>query len=139
MSDFGLFLFDVGSDILNGITFIEEGDPIWGWTVIGVIFLPITVGYATIAIWLFCFYSHWYQKLSVLLLAPLLAPIAIPLMTIGYIVFVGFVFARKFVQPGYTAPDGNNGQMAGFFKLLEGVLEANIQAILGLLSPQVLC
>ena len=60
-------------------------------------------------------------------------------MTIGYIVFVGFVFARKFVQPGYTAPDGNNGQMAGFFKLLEGVLEANIQAILGLLAPQVLC
>ena len=33
--DFGLFLFDVVSDILNGVNFIKEGNPIWGWGVIG--------------------------------------------------------------------------------------------------------
>ena len=41
--DLGLFLFDVGSDIYNGVNFIDEGNPIWGWTVIGLIFLPMTV------------------------------------------------------------------------------------------------
>ena len=82
--------------------------------------------------------SSWMEKLRILLLAPILAPIAIPLMTVGYIVIVAYVFFRKFVQPEYT-PDGpGNGQMAGRFKLLEGVLEANFQAVLGLFTCLVL-
>ena len=75
--------------------------------------------------------SSWWQKLLVLLLAPILAPIAIPIMTVCYIVFVAYVFARKFVQPGYSDDSGND---AGWFKLFEGVLEANFQAVLGLFT-----
>ena len=75
--------------------------------------------------------SSWKKKLLILLLAPLLAPIAIPLTTVAYIGFVAYVFARKFVQPTYTPDDPFNGQLAGGLKLLEGVLEANIQAALG--------
>ena len=81
--------------------------------------------------------SSWKKKLLILLLALILAPIAIPLMTVGYIVYVAYVFAQKCVQPGYT-PSGQNGQWAGIFKLLEGVLEANFQAMLGLFTCLVL-
>ena len=79
-------------------------------------------------------FSSWLQQLMILLLAPILAPIAIPLMTVCYIVFVAYVFARKFVQPGYTPDDPSNGQFVGMLKLLEGVLEANFQAVLGLFT-----
>ena len=41
--ELGLFLFDVVSDILNGVNFIKEGNPIWGRSVISVTFLPMTV------------------------------------------------------------------------------------------------
>ena len=75
-------------------------------------------------------FSSWLQQLMILLLAP----IAIPLMTVCYIVFVAYVFARKFVQPGYTPDDPSNGQFVGMLKLLEGVLEANFQAVLGLFT-----
>ena len=124
--DLGLFLFDVGSDIYNGVNFMDEGNPIWGWTVIGLIFLPMTVCCAYLTIEPFRYYSSWWQRLLILVLAPLLAPIAIPLLTVGYIVFVAYGNARKVVQPGYY------NEMVGGFKVLEGLLEANFQAILGL-------
>ena len=133
-----MFLFDVVSDILNGVNFIKEGNPIWGWGVISVTFLPMTVLYAVFAISFLLESSSWWQKLLILLLAPILAPIAIPIMTAAYIVHVAYVFARKFVQPGYTPDDDNNGQMAGQLKLVEGVLEANFQAVLGLFISLVL-
>ena len=99
--DLGLFLFDVGSDIYNGVNFMDEGNPIWGFTVIGLIFLPMTVYYAMFTIAFLRDSSSWWQSLLILVLAPLLAPIAIPLATVGYIVFVAYSNARKVVQPGY--------------------------------------
>ena len=71
-------------------------------------------------------FFSWWQRLLILVLAPLLAPIVIPLSTVGYIVFVAYGNARKVVQPGYYE------NMVGTFKLVEGILEANFQAILGL-------
>ena len=70
--------------------------------------------------------SSWCERLLILVLAPLLAPIVIPLSTVVYIVFVAYGNARKVVQPGYY-----NGYV-GSLKLVEGILEANFQAILGL-------
>ena len=125
-SDLGLFLFDVVSDIYNGVNFMDEGNPIWGWTVIGLIFLPMTVFYAWHTFKKLLESSSWWQRLLILVLAPLLAPIVIPLLTVGYIVFVAYGNARKVVQPGYYE------SLVGWFKLLEGILEANFQAILGL-------
>ena len=129
-----MFLFDVVSDILNGVTFIKEGNPIWGWTVIGVTFLPMTVVVTGVAIITLLGSSSWREKLLILLLALILAPIAIPLLTVAYICFVAYVFARKSAQPEYTPDDFENGQLAGMFKLDEGVLEANFQAVLGLFA-----
>ena len=31
----GLFVFDVGSDLINGVNFVKDGDPIWGSVIIG--------------------------------------------------------------------------------------------------------
>lgn len=130
--DFGLFLFDVVSDILNGKTFIDEGQRTWGLTVIGLMFLPMTVVYAWAVIQELQESVSWRQSLLILLLAPIIAPIAIPLLTVFYISFVAFVFAKKCVQPDYKPNDPFNGHMAELLKLLEGVLEANFQAALGL-------
>ena len=124
--DLGLFLFDVGSDIYNGVNFMDEGNPIWGSTVIGLIFLPMTVLYADLTIVGLRKSSSWRKRLLILVLAPLLAPIVIPLLTVGYIVFVAYGNARKVVQPGYY------DKMASELKLFEGILEANFQAILGM-------
>ena len=74
MPDFGLFLFDVVSDILNGVTFIKGGNPIWGWTVIGVIFLPMTVVFTGFAVHNLIGSFSWWKKLLILLLALILAP-----------------------------------------------------------------
>ena len=119
-------MFDVGSDIINGVNFIDEGNPIWGLTVIGLIFLPMTVAYAGGTIRGLRVTSSWRKRLLILVLAPLLAPIAIPLATVGYIVWVAYSNARKVVQPGHY------NVWVGRFKLMEGILEANFQAILGL-------
>ena len=70
--------------------------------------------------------SSWRKRLLILMLAPLLTPIAIPLMTVGYIVWVAYGNARKVVQPGFF------DETVGAFKMVEGILEANFQAILGL-------
>ena len=119
-------MFDVGSDIINGVNFIDEGNLIWGWTVIGLVFLPMAVYYAFLTIKFLRESSSWRKRLLILVLAPLLAPIAIPLATVYYIVFVAYGNARKVVQPGYY------DKMVGDLKLFEGLLEANFQAILGL-------
>ena len=105
---------------------MDEGNPIWGWTVIGLIFLPMTVLYADLTIVGLRKSSSWRKRLLILVLASLLAPIVIPLSTVVYIVFVAYGNARKVVQPRYY------DEWVGNFKLLEGILEANFQAILGL-------
>ena len=86
----------------------------------------MTVYYAMFTIAFLRDSSSWWQSLLILVLAPLLAPIAIPLATVGYIVWVAYSNARKVVQPGYY------DFMVGVFKMFEGILEANFQAILGL-------
>ena len=135
--DLGLFLFDVVSDILNGITFIKEGNPIWGWSVLGVIFLPMTVQCAVVTVADFRRQSagSWHKKLLILLLAPILAVILIPLVTVFYILHVIVFLALKCVRPAITSPLMNSMEATiGMFKLYEGVLEANFQAALGLFS-----
>ena len=53
-------------------------------------------------------------------------------MTVVYIGYVAYVFARKCVHPGYIDDNGgDNISFAGGFKLLEAVTEANLQAVLG--------
>ena len=105
---------------------MDEGNPVWGSTVIGLIFLPMTVLCASATITALRDSSSWCKRLLILVLALLLAPIVIPLMTVGYIVFVAYGNARKVVQPGYY------NYAVGIFKRDEGILEANFQAILGL-------
>ena len=51
--DFGLFVFDVFSDVVNGVNFIEDCNPIWGSVIIGIMFLPITVFLAIMGFGLF--------------------------------------------------------------------------------------
>ena len=124
--DLGLFLFDVGSDIINGVNFIEEENPIWGWTVIGLIFLPMTSVYAFFIIKHLRESSSWCKGLLILVMYMLLAPIAISFLTVGYIVFVASGNARKVVEPGFYDAD------VSYFKMFKGILEANFQALLGL-------
>lgn len=129
--DLGPLLFDVGSDIFNGKTFIDDGNPIWGAVIISVIFIPMTVWYVVFAISEYrAKDSSRRKKLLILLFAPILAVPAIPIMTVCYIVYVLYVLTRKFVQPSYDDDDGDNNTKAGNFLLLEAVGEANLQAVL---------
>jgi len=129
--DFGFFLFDVGSDIYNGITFIDEGNPIWGIIILAVIFIPMTVAYVVIVMNQYRDEdSSQRKKLFILLFAPILAAPAIPLLTVCYIGYVAYVFARKCIQPDFDDKDENNESIAGGLKLAEAVGEANLQAVL---------
>jgi len=131
--DLGLFLYDVFSDIYNGKTFIDDGHPIWGAVILGVIFIPITLFYVSFAIEKYRKEdSSQRKKLLILLFAPILAAPAIPIMTVAYIVYVAYFFARKCFQPGYNddVDDGANISWAGWLKLFEAVGEANLQAVL---------
>ena len=80
--------------------------------------------------------SSQRKKLLILLFAPILAVLAIPILTVCYIVYVAYVFARKCVQPGFNddIDDGDNDSWAGVLKLVEAVGEANPQAVLGLFT-----
>ena len=49
LPDLGLFVFDVGSDLINGVNFVNDGDPVWGSVIIGTTFLPATFLLAMIA------------------------------------------------------------------------------------------
>ena len=125
-------MIDVGSDIYNGITFIDDGNPKWGIIILGVIFIPMTVCYVYLAIEKYREEdSSQRKKLKILLFAPILAAFAIPCLTIVYIIFVGYVFARRCIQPDFDPKDENNDSFAGNFKLFEAVGEANLQAVLG--------
>ena len=131
--DLGLFLFDVGSDIYNGITFIDEGNKIWGIIILGVIFIPMTVFYVATAISI-SRNSSGCKKLLILLFAPILAALAIPIMTVAYLGCVAYVFARRCIQPGFNDKEEDNFSFAGLLKLVEAVCEANLQAVLGWFS-----
>ena len=134
LPDLGLFLFDVASDIFNGIIFVKDYNLASGWAVIGIIFLPMSVVYAFAALFSLINSSSWCKTMLLLLLGLILAPLVVPTMTVAYIAFVASVFARKCLEPGYTPDDFNNGHSAGFLKLLEALFGASFQAVLGL-SP----
>ena len=147
--DLGLFLFDVGSDIYIGNTFIEEGNPVWGTIIIVVMFLPVTLWYIGGAI------SHYRDKrnprkwkIFVVICALIFAPLAIPALTVAYIFYIAIVFAGRCFKLG--SEDLNpTGQLVSSFlgmkfgsdvdfarnlKLTEAVAEANLQAVLGKLT-----
>ena len=127
------------SDVLNGLNLINEGNPIWGGVIIGLIFLPMTVFLGLIAIeTVFDKKRSCCNRVLFLLLLPLLFPLAVALATLAYILFVAYVFARRVVQPGYVSTgllgrnnEGRYGQRADQMKLLEAVFEANLQAVTG--------
>ena len=144
LPDFGLFVFDVFSDVVNGVNFIEDCNPVWGSVIIGIIFFPITAFLAHLG--LMVFYSvSCSQKVLLILLLPLYGPLAIALATPAYIIYVAYVLARRVVQPSYVdrtfehtidsflvSFDGNKyAQGADNLKLFEAILEANLQAITG--------
>ena len=136
-SDFGLFVFDVVSDIVNGVNFIEDCNPIWGSVIIGIIFLPITVYLAWFGFVREFRNGSCLKKVLLILLLPLYGPVAIALATPAYIIYVAYVLARRVVQPSYVDQTfaGNKvnqyAQFADYLKLFEAILEANLQAITG--------
>ena len=89
----------------------------------------------------------WKQVCALkILLLLLLAPVAIPLATPAYVLYVVFVFSKRVKEPSYVSkhldklltklPSGWTGksrfaQPADLLKAFEAVLEANIQAIVG--------
>ena len=124
----GLFLFDIGSDIYNGYSFIKDGNPIWGTVILGVMFLPMTLFYVGLVIYSFQEEdSSRGKKLFILLLAPILAVPGIPALTVWYIGYVAYILARRCVQPSYD----KEKPWAEMFKLFEAAAEANLQAVLG--------
>ena len=109
-----------------------EGNKIWGIIILGVIFIPMTVVYVGYAIREYRDKdSSLWKKLLIIFFAPILAAPAIPIMTVHYIVYVGYVFARRVIQPGFDDKDEDNESVAGMLKLFEAVGEANLQAVLG--------
>ena len=95
----------------------------------------MTLMYFYVAIWEYRTVSSQSKKVLILLFAPILAAPVIPIMTVAYIGYVAYVFARKCVQPGYDHDDiGNDFSFMGMLKLIEAVAEANLQAVLGLFT-----
>ena len=71
--DLGLFVFDVVSDLINGVNFVNGGDPIWGSVIIGATFLPATFLLAIIVVaWFVEEADGCRQRALFLLLLPLL-------------------------------------------------------------------
>ena len=143
-SDLGLFVFDVVSDLINGVNFVNDGDPIWGSVIIGAIFLPATCLLALGAFVWFVEQDDGCERILFALLLPLIGPVAIAVATPAYIVYVVFVFLRKLRDPSYVSNhmdwisnyifwDGYSRlvQPADLLKVFQAVLEANIQGIIG--------
>ena len=143
-SDLGLFVFDVVSDLINGVNFVNDGDPIWGSVIIGAIFLPATCLLALGAFVWFVEQDDGCERILFALLLPLIGPVAIAVATPAYIVYVVFVFLRKLRDPSYVSNHmdwisnyifwddySRIAQPADLLKVFEAVLEANIQGIIG--------
>ena len=102
--DFGLFVFDVGSDVVNGLNLIEDCNPIWGSVIIGTMFLPITIFLAITFVQEFRDNnSSVCKSVWMILLLPLYGPVAIAIATSVFIIYVAYVFARRVVQPSYVS------------------------------------
>ena len=139
LPDFGLFVFDVVSDVVNGVNFIEDCNSIWGSVIIGIMFLPMTALFAIFGLRIYNRTGRCQKKVLMILLLPLYGPLAIALATPAYIIYVAYVLARRVVQPSYVdntfekfLGKGNKyAQFADLLKLFEAILEANLQAITG--------
>ena len=102
--DFGLFVFDVGSNVVNALNLIEECNPIWGSVIIGTMFLPITILLALAFVRNFRNNkSSLCKRLLMILLLPLYGPVAIAIATPAYIIYVVYNFARRVFQPSYVS------------------------------------
>lgn len=142
--DLGLFVFDVVSDLINGVNFVNGGDPVWGSVIIGATFLPATFLFAMGAVVWFVYRADGCcQRLLFLPLLPLLGPVAIAVATPVYIFYVVFVLIRKLKDPSYVSSHMDSfidisqlsgksrfAQPADLLKVFEAVLEANIQGII---------
>ena len=144
--DLGLFVFDVVSDLINGVNFVNGGDPVWGSVIIGAIFLPATFLLAVGAVaWFADKADGCCERVLFLLLLPLLGPVAIAVATLVYIFYVVFVLIRKLKDPSYVSNHMDSltsyleiwkgksrfAQPADVLKVFEALLEANIQGIIG--------
>ena len=143
--DLGLFVFDVSSDLINGVNFVNGGNPIWGSVIIGATFLPATILLAMVALhWLRYEADGCCERVLFFLLLPLLGPVAIAVATPAYIIYEVFVLIRKLRHPSYVSNHmvwimeylpwdeySRLAQLADLLKLFEAILEANIQGIIG--------
>jgi len=134
--------FDVVSDLINGVNFVNDGDPIWGGVIIGAIFLPATFLLALGALLWFVNEADGCRQLELfLLLLPFLGPVAIAVATPAYIIYAVFVLLRKLRDPSYVSNHMDwisnyifsNGysrlaQPADLLKVFQAV--ANIQGII---------
>ena len=121
---------------------IEEGHPIWGGVIIGLVFVPMAVLVAFIGFWN-CYVAKTHVKrISLIIILPIIAPVIVVFATPVYVLYVAYVSARRVIQPKYfsrTLPKllgavregGCYGQFADVLRMLEAVLEANMQAITG--------
>ena len=146
-SDLGLFVFDVVSDLINGVNFVDGGDPIWGNVIIAATFLPaaflLPVVFKAMGCWEMgdgCCSCMRFFFLKV----PLLGLVTTAVVTPAYIFYVVFVFLRKLRDPSYVSNHmdwisnyifwddySRIAQPADLLKVFEAVLEANIQGIIG--------
>ena len=127
------------------MNFIDDGNPVWGIVVISATFLPVTFLLAIFVFFWLYDDASWCQRVLVILLLPLLGPVAVALATPAYILYVVFVFAMRVKKPSYVSNHLDQlfhnldvwkgmsrfAQPADLLKVFEAVLEANIQAIIG--------
>ena len=124
LPDLGLFVFDVVSDLINGVNFVNDGDPF---------------------VWFVDEADGCCQRVLFIIALPLLGPVAIAVATPVYIFYVVFVLIRKLKDPSYVSNHMDSiisnipiwggksrfAQPADLLKVFEALLEANIQAIIG--------
>ena len=144
--DLGLFVFDVVSDLVNGVNFINDGNPGWGIVIISTIFLPVTFVLGQLASTWFFIKASWRQRVLMILMLPILAPVTIAISTPAYILYVVFVFAMRVKEPSYVSNHLDTliepvdlwkgksqfAQTADILKLFEATAEANNQAIISM-------
>ena len=144
--DLGLFVFDVVSDLVNGVNFINDGNPGWGIVIISTIFLPVTFVLGQLASTWFFIKASWRQRVLMILMLPILAPVTIAISTPAYILYVVFVFAMRVKEPSYVSKHLDThiesvdmwkgksqfAQTADILKLFEAHMEANNQAIISM-------
>ena len=86
--------------MINGVNFINNGDPIWGSVIIATTFLRATCVLVVGAIiWFLDDKVSCYQRVIFFILLPLLGPFATAFATPAYIFYVVFVFVRKLKDP----------------------------------------